>query len=54
MVTDKTSPSKSSERIFISGTKFRNMITQGIRPPEEFIRSEITEYLLSEKDIFID
>lgn len=54
VVTDKTSPSPNAERIFISGTKFRNMLIQGIRPPEEFIRSEIVDYLLSENNIFID
>lgn len=54
VVTDKTSPSPSAERIFISWTKFRNMLTEWVRPPEEFIRSEIVDYLLSEKNIFID
>lgn len=54
VVTDKTSPSPSAERIFISGTKFRTMLTEWIRPPVEFIRKEITDYLLSEKNIFID
>jgi len=54
VVTDKTSPSPNAERIFISGTKFRNMLIQSIRPPEEFIRSEIVDYLLSENNIFID
>lgn len=54
VVTDKTSPSPSAERIFISGTKFRNMLTEWIRPPEEFIRSEITDYLLSEDNIFVN
>lgn len=54
VVTDKTSPSTSAERIFISGTKFRAMLTEWIRPPVEFIRKEITDYLVSEKNIFID
>jgi ATP sulfurylase len=30
------------------------MLTEGVRPPEEFIRPEIVDYLLSEKNIFID
>lgn len=54
VVTDKTSPSPQAERIFISGTKFRTMLTEGIRPPEEFIRSEITDYLLGEENIFVN
>lgn len=54
VVTDKTSPSPNAERIFISGTKFRNMLMEWIRPPIEFIREEITDYLLSEKNIFIE
>ena len=54
VVTDKTSPSPTAERIFISGTKFRAMLTEWVRPPEEFIRSEIVDYLLGEKNIFID
>lgn len=54
VVTDKTSPSPNAERIFISGTKFRSMLSEWIRPPEEFIRPEIVDYLLSEKNIFID
>lgn len=54
VVTDKTSPSRTTERIFISGTKFRAMLSEWIRPPEEFIRPEVIDYLLSEKNIFID
>lgn len=54
VVTDKTSPSPNAERVFISGTKFRMMLLEWIRPPEEFIRPEIVDYLLSGKNIFID
>ena len=54
VVTDKTSPSASAERVFISGTKFRQMLIDEIRPPETFIRKEITDYLLEQDDLFVE
>lgn len=54
VVTDKTSPSPTAERVFISGTKFRTMLTEWIRPPEEFIRPEIVDYLLWQDNIFVE
>lgn len=53
VVTDKTSPSPQTERVFISGTKFRQMLLDGQQPPETFIRPEITDYLLSKEDLFV-
>ena len=47
MATSKTSPSKDpSERIFLSGTKIREMLANGQMPPEEFTRPEIARLLV--------
>jgi sulfate adenylyltransferase len=46
MATEKTSPSTPEERIFLSGTKVRDMLTAGQLPPEEFSRPEIAQILV--------
>ncbi|MEE9208529.1 MAG: sulfate adenylyltransferase [Gemmatimonadota bacterium] len=46
MATAKTSPSSPEQRIFLSGTKVREMLSQGIRPPEEFTRPEVADVLM--------
>ena len=47
MATEKTSPSTPEERIFLSGTKVRDMLTAGQLPPEEFSRPEIAQILVA-------
>jgi len=46
MATAKTSPSRPDQRIFLSGTKLRQMLVDGERPPIEFTRSEVAEVLV--------
>ena len=46
MGTAKTSPAKPEERIFLSGTKVREMISRKERPPAEFTRAEVADVLM--------
>ncbi len=47
MATDKTSPTVGPEqRLFLSGTKVRDMLAKGEMPPEEFTRPEIAQILM--------
>jgi sulfate adenylyltransferase len=46
MATTKTSPSKPEERVHLSGTKVRQMLSQGIMPPPEFSRPEVAQELI--------
>ncbi len=46
MATAKTSPGSPEERIFLSGTRVREMLTQGEVPPVEFTRPEVAEVLM--------
>jgi sulfate adenylyltransferase len=46
MATSKTSPSKPEERVFLSGTRVREMLARGERPPAEFTRPEVADILI--------
>jgi sulfate adenylyltransferase len=46
MATTKTSPSGPEERIFLSGTKVREMLLRGEIPPVEFTRPEVAKILI--------
>jgi sulfate adenylyltransferase len=46
MATPKTSPASMDERVFLSGTKVREMLSRGESPPEEFTRPEIAAILM--------
>jgi sulfate adenylyltransferase len=46
MATAKTSPSTPEQRVFLSGTKVREMLSRGESPPGEFTRPEIAEILM--------
>jgi len=46
MASGKTSPSSPEERIFLSGTKVREMLQRGECPPEEFTRPEVAQILI--------
>ncbi len=46
MVSGKTFPKIEGDQIFLSGTKVREMLLRGERPPVEFTRSEIADILI--------
>lgn len=47
MVSNKTFPNIEGDRIFLSGTKVREMLSKGERPPAEFTRPEIADILIA-------
>ncbi len=46
MATTKSSPAGPEDRIFLSGTKVREMLSKGERPPAEFTRPEVADILI--------
>ena len=46
MASAKTCPHQSTDQIFLSGTKVREMLSEGIDLPGEFTRVEISEILM--------
>jgi len=46
MVSNKTFPDLESDRVSLSGTKVREMLKAGERPPAEFTRPEIADILI--------
>ena len=46
MVSAKTFPKLEGDQIFLSGTKVREMLARGERPPKEFSREEVADVLI--------
>ncbi len=46
MATTKSSPAGPDDRVFLSGTKVREMLAAGERPPAEFTRPEVADILI--------
>jgi sulfate adenylyltransferase len=46
MVSAKTFPKIEGDQIFLSGTKVRELLQQGERPPKEFTRPEVADVLI--------
>ena len=47
MATPKTCPGTNEDRVFLSGTKVRDMLAAGEMPPEEFTRPEVARILIN-------
>jgi sulfate adenylyltransferase len=46
MVSSKTFPKIPGDQIFLSGTKVRELLSKGERPPAEFSRPEVADVLI--------
>ncbi len=54
VVNEKTCPHKPSEHINFSGTKIRELLTQGKIPPPELMRPEVAKIILGYDNPFVE
>jgi sulfate adenylyltransferase len=47
MVSSKTCPHGQEHKIALSGTKVRELLSRGERPPMEFTRPEVADILIA-------
>ena len=47
MTSAKTCPHEADQKVFLSGTRIREMLKAGERPPQEFSRPEVAEILIT-------
>ena len=54
MVNEKICPHSDQDRLYISGTRIREVLSRGERPPEYMMRPEVAEAILRHGDPFIE
>ena len=53
VVNERICPHGDEHRVRFSGTKLREMLMRGERPPEEFMRPEVVDVIMSYEDPFV-
>ena len=54
MTNEKICPHPIEERIYISGSKIRELLKKGLKPPQTMMRTEVAEEILKCREIFIN